>query len=233
MTTTHSPPVTGLRPRRDIDFLARPGPRGGTLLLVEDSRQTSDSIRQMFQGARGRLRRADSLEAAYRHLKLYAPDAMVIDLVLPDGSGLDLIAELQTRHARIPLILAISGQPELENAALDAGADRFLAKPFHSVAEFRNMLAPIFFPSQSSVMRPVAGRLNTSALRDDLYLALELLQRRGGEEDHNYALQFVSALARSLGDTTMLERIEEARASASMVGLTLLLRKRLKDQPLI
>ncbi|TVP72822.1 MAG: response regulator [Rhodobacteraceae bacterium] len=233
MTTFHSPPAIGSRTRREIDILSRPRMRGGTLLLVEDSRQTSDAIRQMFQGAGGRLRRADSLEAARRHLTLYAPDAVVVDLGLPDGSGLDLIAELQTRRPAIPLILAISGQPELETAALDAGADRFLAKPFLSVGEFRNMLAPIFFPVPQRQPHPGAARMTGSGLRDDLYLALELLARRDDEARREYALQFIAGLARSLGDIAMLDTLEDARAGGGDVALTLMLRKRLKEQPLI
>ncbi len=233
MTTFDCSPAVASRTRREIDILSRPRMRGGTLLLVEDSRQMSDSIRQMFQGAGGRLRRADSLEAARRHLSLYAPDAVVVDLGLPDGCGLDLIAELQTRRPKIPLILAISGQPELEVAALDVGADRFLAKPFLSVAEFRNMLAPIFFPVPQRQAQSGAAPMNGCALRDDLYLALELLTQRESTASRDYALQFIATLARSLGDIALLDALEDARAAGDIVGLTLLLRERLKAQPLI
>jgi len=233
--TTNPSPTTHVVPRRIARpvLLNRPGPRSGTLLLVEDSRHTSDAIRQMFQGAGGRLRRADSLEAGRRHLALYAPDAVIVDLGLPDGSGLELIAELHAQRPRVPLIIAISGQIDLQQEALAAGADRFLAKPFRSVTEFRTMLAPIFFPLLHNQLRKTDIKLNSSALRDDLYLALELLARPGDPEARGFALRFVGELARSLGDIALLDALEDARAGGCLVAVSLLLRQRLKDQPLI
>lgn len=233
MNTDHSLPEARVQTRAALDFLNRPMGRGSTLLLIEDSRQTSDSVRLMFQGALGRMRRADSLAAARRHLSLYLPDAVLVDLGLPDGSGLDLIVELARHRPRIPLIIAMSGQPELEADAIAAGADRFLAKPFESIAEFRTALAPIFFPQRDPAPREHGLPINPVALRDDLYLALALLCAQAQPDRRDYALQFTAGLSRTLRDPVMLEAVSEARATGSVTALELVLRQRLREQPLI
>jgi DNA-binding response OmpR family regulator len=214
-TTTLSP---GLPP-------VQPYQHGGTLLLVEDSRLTADTVRLLFRGAAGRLRRADSLRSARRHMSLYTPDAAIVDLGLPDGSGLDLIADMARRRPRTGLIIATSGDPEMEEDAFLAGADRFLPKPFGSGAAFTQMLAPVFFGLRRS-MAPDQGPTQ-AALRDDLYLALDLLN--GAAAQPAYAGQFIAQLACMTGDFA-LERAVQAGERAQIVAL---LRNRLRALPLI
>lgn len=233
MTPIQTLPDAPMQARAAHALLTRPQTRGRTLLLIEDSRQASDAIRLMFQGAQGRLRRADSLSAGRRHLSLYLPDAVLIDLGLPDGSGLDLIGELNTHRPRIPLIIAMSGQPELASAALQAGADRFLAKPFQSVTEFRSAFAPIFFARNDSPAFSQDFPPNPCALRDDLYLALDLLCGETCADKRSYALQFIATLARMTQDTGLRMAVEHARDADSITDLALLLRQRLQAQPLI
>lgn len=232
MNTGHAP-ASGALSRSMIDPLSQPMLRGGTLLLVEDSRLSCEAIRQMFRGSGGRLRRAESLTSARRHLSFYTPDAALIDLGLPDGSGLELIAEIDRKRPRVPLIIAISGQPELEAAAYAAGADRFLAKPFASVAYFRAQLAPVFFPFRHGDYSQEATRPDPGALRDDLYLALDLLsgERRGSSR--KYALQFIATLARSLSDDTLADAVEAVRNQGKLLPLVKALHNRLRNQPLM
>ena len=92
---------------------------GLTLLVVEDSRFASDAVRLLALRSGARLRRADCLRAAERHLRVYTPDVILIDLGLPDGRGEDLIARLSAATPRIPAILALSGE--------DYGAPRAMA----------------------------------------------------------------------------------------------------------
>ena len=232
MNTGYAPASCTLS-RPMVDPLCQPMLRGGTLLLVEDSRLSCEAIRQMFRGSGGRLRRAETLTSARRHLSLYTPDAVLVDLGLPDGSGLDLIAQIDRKRPRVPLIIAISGQPEIESAARKAGADRFLAKPFASVAHFRAQLAPIFFPFRHAHCSEEATRPDPGALRDDLFLALDLLsgERRGSKRD--YALQFIEALACSLTDQGLAESVHRARTKGHIAPLVMRLREKLHDQPLV
>jgi len=203
----------------------QPHQRGGTLLLVEDSRLTADYIRLLFRGAAGRLRRADCLLSARRHIALYTPDAAIIDLGLPDGSGLDLISEMARRLPRTKLIIATSGDPDREEDALLAGADRFLPKPFGTGAQFAQMLAPVFFGLRPTIKG--AQPPTHAALRDDLYLALDLLN--GVNARPAYAGQFIAQLACMTGDTAL----EHAAQTGDRAEITTLLRNRLRALPLI
>ncbi|MEY4983700.1 MAG: hypothetical protein RIR62_1966, partial [Pseudomonadota bacterium] len=74
---------------------ARPGALAGlTLLAVEDSRLAADGLRLLCRSQGARLRRAATCAEAGRHLSLYRPDAILIDLGLPDGNGEALVAAL-------------------------------------------------------------------------------------------------------------------------------------------
>ncbi|MCT8159124.1 response regulator [Pseudoruegeria sp. SHC-113] len=118
----------------------RPPLAGLTMLLVEDSRFASDAIRLMCRALGLRMRRADSLSAAWRHLARSRPDVLLADLGLPDGSGLALLSRLRSHSPRPLALLATSGDPELRGAALEAGADGFIEKPIPSLSGFEAAL---------------------------------------------------------------------------------------------
>ena len=79
---------------------------GTMILLVEDSRHACEVLRMICQRSGARIRRAESLASAARHLRSYRPRIAVIDLGLPDGSGLDLIETLSHAEPGIDGIIA-------------------------------------------------------------------------------------------------------------------------------
>ena len=58
------------------------------------------------------------------------PDAVMLDLVLPDGSGTDVCRELRTLEHAPVIVLSVVGDETEKVAALDAGADDYVTKPF-------------------------------------------------------------------------------------------------------
>ncbi len=176
---------------------------GLTILLVEDSRYASDAIRLLCQRSGARLRRADTLAHARRHLAVYRPSVVIVDLGLPDGPGLALIREVLHEPPPAPVVLAISGEPEGAHAALAAGAAGFIAKPVASLAGFQQAilrhLPPDRRPRMIRSAEDPAITPDPLALVDDLDQAAAMLARAKGAE-MDYALQFIGSLARDGGD---------------------------------
>ena len=109
-----------------------------TLLVVEDEPANRALLRAVLGRSRDdRLGRPELLEAgtiadARRILAESAVDLVLLDVRLPDGSGLELAAELRERGASRPrvVILSASVLPSERGAAVASGADAFLGKPY-------------------------------------------------------------------------------------------------------
>ena len=110
---------------------------GLTVLVVEDSKFACEGIRLLCLRSGARIRRADCLRSARRHLQVYRPSVVIIDLGLPDGNGAELIEELNAASPRVGIVLAISGDSFGESVALAAVADGFFAKPLIILAVFQ------------------------------------------------------------------------------------------------
>ncbi|SDW97984.1 response regulator [Roseicitreum antarcticum] len=208
---------------------------GHTVLLVEDSRYASEAMRLMCQYSGGRLRRADTLRAAYRHLAVYRPDAVIVDLGLPDGSGLELIRDLDRSHQRPGRVIATSGMNDMGAAALEAGADAFLAKPIDSLAAFQDAFRATDDPMPpGTATRPDGSafrlRPDRLALRDDLHMAADLLTGRQTPETLQYTTQFIDSIAVSLQDEALQKAINATRHTGQLGQLPDLLRRRLKAE---
>lgn len=184
-----------------------------TILLVEDSRSASEAIRLMASESGARVRRADSLHAAARHLAIYRPQVTVVDLGLPDGDGLGLIRHLA--HASPPYggILAMSGhdRADWQAEALAAGAAGCLAKPIPSLAAFQDAILRVL--PDGAARRPdgrdlaLAGRASlAAAFAEDLRRAQGLLAEAapaGEAETVAYCAQFLRSCAEVLGDAPL------------------------------
>lgn len=223
-----------------------------TLLLVEDSRVAAEAVRLICRCLGLRLRRAETLESARLHLRVYRPDIALIDLGLPDGSGLDLIDRLNRLTPRISRIVAISGDPVLGAAAHRAGADAFLEKPISLATHLEQMLGrraetPAGL-GPAAIARGTTGHAgprpsrNTGAdplaLRDDLMRATRLLSEAGQNPNGapaltGYAAQFLAGIARSLEDWPLMELAERTRLNGHPEALLAHLHHRMESQPLL
>lgn len=182
---------------------------GMTVLVVDDSRYASEALRLLCLRSGARIRRADSLYHARRHLRVYRPTAVIVDLGLPDGSGADLIAELSHAVPRVDVLLAISGDPGAEALAMAAGADGFLEKPIASLARFQAAILAHLPRERRPGMPYALADENIApdpiALRDDLALVADLLSGDNGENSIDYVTQFLGGVSRSAGDNVLNE----------------------------
>ena len=186
---------------------------GVTVLVVEDSRYACDALRLLCLRSGARIRRADCLKSARRHLQVYRPTVVIVDLGLPDGSGTELIAELADGTPRVPVILGTSGHSFTEDVALAAGADGFLAKPVTSVAYFQEaIIAAMPEDRRPNGIRLVSDdpvRPDPLAYRDDMAHAADVLGDHADGRVLAYVSQFLTGVARSAGDTPLQEASED------------------------
>jgi len=177
---------------------------GLTVLVVEDSRFACEAIRLLCLRSGARIRRADCLRSARRHLRVYRPAVVMIDLGLPDGSGLDLIAELSETLPRVEVIMGMSADDHLAADAITAGADGFIPKPILSLATFQtNVLALL-----PEGRRPKGPRMldetiihpDRIAYRDDIAHIADVLDESEDNYTLDYVAQFLTGVARSADD---------------------------------
>ncbi|WP_235840957.1 response regulator [Cereibacter ovatus] len=187
---------------------------GLTILAVEDSHFAAEALRLLCHRSGAKLRRTETLEAARSHLDLYRPDAVVVDLSLPDGSGAALIAEL-TADAPGPVVIAASGDPSGREAALAAGAHGFMEKPLDSLALFQQMLLQHLPDRQRPPEDEALPPPDPFSLREDLSRAATLAtDAQPHSAPARYLAGFVSGIARSSGDTPLEQAARSAADSA-------------------
>jgi two-component system KDP operon response regulator KdpE len=100
------------------------------VLVVDDEPQFLRALATNLRGAGYEVETATSAAEALSAAGLRPPDAVILDLLLPDGSGTDVLRELRSwTDAPVVLVSAVGDEDE-KIAALDAGADDYVTKPF-------------------------------------------------------------------------------------------------------
>ena len=100
------------------------------VIVVEDETKIRRFVRLALEAEALEVYEADSVARGLIEVGTRQPDLVVLDLGLPDGDGIDLIRELRT-WSEIPIIVLSARTAEADKvAALDAGADDYLIKPF-------------------------------------------------------------------------------------------------------
>jgi two-component system, OmpR family, KDP operon response regulator KdpE len=103
------------------------GPR---ILVVDDEPQILRALGTTLRGAGYTVETADTAASALATAAAQPPAAVILDLVLPDGSGTDVARELRTWTDAPVIVLSAVGEEKEKIAALDAGADDYVTKPF-------------------------------------------------------------------------------------------------------
>jgi two-component system KDP operon response regulator KdpE len=133
-----------------------------TVLVVEDDEQMRRYLRTTLTGHDFRVVEASTLDEGEQRASQEVPSLVLLDLGLPDGDGIDLVRSMRAWTATPIIVLSARGREDDKVAALDAGADDYLTKPF-GVAE---LLARI----RAALRRargPVADTLAVGPLRID------------------------------------------------------------------
>ena len=102
---------------------------GARILVVDDERQILRALQTSLRGAGYEVETAETAETALAAAAMRPPDALIVDLVLPDGTGTDVVRELRTWSSAPVIVLSAVGDEREKVAALDAGADDYVTKP--------------------------------------------------------------------------------------------------------
>ncbi len=102
------------------------------ILLVEDNLVMAENIQRILEGEKMAVDVTDMGEEAIDMAKLYDYDLMVLDLMLPDMDGFEVLSAIRSASIETPvLILSGLGEPDNKVKGLGVGADDYITKPFH------------------------------------------------------------------------------------------------------
>lgn len=105
---------------------------GSQILIVEDDANIRRFVRLTLEAEGHTVHEAENYQRGLIEAGTRRPDLVVLDLGLPDGDGVDLIRELRQWSAKPVIVLSARSAEASKIAALDAGADDYLVKPFGS-----------------------------------------------------------------------------------------------------
>lgn len=102
------------------------------ILIIEDEKRLSDSIVAYLDRERYLCEQAFTYADARMKVGMYEYDCILLDLMLPGGSGLDILRDIRSRSNPAGVII-VSAKDSLDDKirGLEIGADDYLAKPFH------------------------------------------------------------------------------------------------------
>jgi two-component system KDP operon response regulator KdpE len=153
------------------------------VLVVDDEPQIVRGLRVVLRNAGFQVDSAGTKEEALDALAHRPPDAVLLDLVLPDGSGVDVCKQVR-EWSHVPIVVVSAVGDEREKVrALDAGADDYVTKPFGSQELAARLRA---------VLRRVADNGTEPGIEvGDLAIDLaDRRVRRGDEQIHLTPIEF-------------------------------------------
>jgi two-component system KDP operon response regulator KdpE len=153
------------------------------VLVCDDEIQILRALRVILRDAGFEAMPADSVEEALDVAAVGRPDAAIVDLVLPDGDGVELCARLREWSQMPIIVLSAVGDEDAKVRALAAGADDYITKPFGP----RELIARL-----QANLRRIGPGPEEAVIRVD-GLEVDLARRtvkRGGEEVHLTPTEF-------------------------------------------
>jgi two-component system phosphate regulon response regulator OmpR len=180
------------------------------ILVVDDDARLRGLLSRYLAENGFRAVTAENAGEARDRLRFLQPDLMVLDVMMPGETGLELTEALRRDHGDMPvLLLTARGAPEDRIAGFEAGADDYLPKPFDPrelVLRIRAMLRRVT-PPVSTLPPPgpiQLGALVFDAVRGELRGATGTVRLTGGES------ALLTALARRPAEVLSREEIAQA-----------------------
>jgi two-component system KDP operon response regulator KdpE len=164
------------------------------ILVCDDEPQILRALKVILREAGFEAVPAETAEEALDRAAVHPPDAAILDLVLPDGDGVEVCRQIRGWSQMPIIVLSAVGEEDAKVRALEAGADDYVTKPFGA----RELVARL-----EAALRRVGGRVDEPRIVADgleIDLAAHTV-RRDGAEIHLTPIEFrlLETLARNRG----------------------------------
>ena len=153
------------------------------VLVVDDERQILRALKFILREAGYEVIEAATMEEALDQAAVRPPDAAIVDLMLPDGSGVELCGSLREWSSMPIIVLSAIGDEETKVQALEAGADDYVTKPFGP----RELVARLAAALRRAGDQPGEPAIELDGLLVDFNARVV---RREGEEVHLTPIEF-------------------------------------------
>ncbi len=164
------------------------------ILVCDDEMQIRRALRVVLKDAGFEVLETAGAEEAIDAASVKPPDAAIIDLLLPDGDGIEVCRSIRSWSEMPILVLSAVGEEDQKVRALEAGADDYVTKPFGP----RELIARLNAALRRAGGGPDEPAIEVEGLKIDL--AAHTVNREG-EEIHLTPIEFrlLAALARNRG----------------------------------
>jgi two-component system KDP operon response regulator KdpE len=164
------------------------------ILVCDDEPQILRALKVILREAGFEAVPAETAEEALDRAAVHPPDAAILDLVLPDGDGVEVCRQIRSWSQMPIIVLSAIGEEDAKVRALEAGADDYVTKPFGA----RELIARL-----EAALRRSQGRVDEPTIAAD-GLVLDLAAHtvtRDGAPIHLTPIEFrlLATLARNRG----------------------------------
>ena len=175
------------------------------ILIVEDEPALRELIQRSLEKERYVVEVAADFNSALRKIEDYDYDCVLLDIMLPDGSGLDLLEKLKAMHKRENVII-ISAKDSLEDKVLglELGADDYLPKPFH-LAELNARIKSVIRQHHDGEIDICLG--NIRILPDKYQVLINDREVELNRKEYDILLYFINRPGRLVNKNTLAESV--------------------------
>lgn len=203
------------------------------ILIVEDDKDLREITTNSLEKERYVVSQAPDYRTALQKIEDYDYDCILLDIMLPDGNGLDLLEELHALGKRTNVII-LSAKDSLEDKVngLDLGADDYLTKPFH-LAELHARIKSLFRRNLRDGERKLQVG-NIEVFPDQFRVLVQGKEIELNRKEYDILIYFMSRPGRLVNKNTLAEsvwgdHIDQVDNFDFIYAQIKNLRKRLKD----